>query len=314
MEEKASEVLGPSLIAPTRPKNPPYRDSFLDLETGAIYSCDGLRIGFAADNIQKIIDALDSWLALYYVDTYTSNRIGSYRFMWVWDKADAVSDGLQEDDGTEGVKLVVGFGLVSASGKSEPKGFVEFNPNKCAEKPKRLIAMLDSLACDFEVRRYDLAVDFEIDRDGLRMVKDKRKYGCEISNGMTEYLGQRNAPGRVKVYDKRAEMGLDYPLTRVELTCSGEWSEDGIMDSLPVVYCYESEDFRNLRGVTKAFSLAVMANCKDNDEVVETWLRLVDKKTRSKVRKALRNEGVRLGYSYVCVKRIKGVVASYIPA
>ena len=72
--------------------------------------------------------------------------------------------------------------------------------------------------------------------DAVRTLKDGRNYEAHISGALTEYLGQRNKPGRVKVYDKTAEAGLDDPLTRVELTVDATWSAEKIMEQLPTVF------------------------------------------------------------------------------
>lgn len=324
--ETDTAQLPPFLIAATGTKNPPYGTIWFDTFCQSVYSLDNLRLKFSADNIEKICFSLDTWGDLYYVETYNAgNRIGAYRFVWVWDKADAVYDGMDEDDGTEGVKISAGFGLVRATGKIDPVGFVDFNPNKCDKKAKRLLYRLMALGCDFELSRFDLAIDYPVKRDEVRMMKDRRKYECIISNGMTEYLGQRNNPGRVKVYDKTAESGLDRKLTRVELTCSGKWDVMGILDSLPRVYMYSSPKWLNLRGVTRAFAVAVTALCEiksepDEEGVVslvyqdsiEPWLRMVDKKTRAKIRDALKDDALMLDYNVECIGAVMMYARSWI--
>ncbi|MFQ9701876.1 MAG: hypothetical protein ACLR0U_04885 [Enterocloster clostridioformis] len=81
-----------------------------------------------------------------------------------------------------------------------------------------------------KIKRWDLAVDVPYGRDCVQLIKDNRKYSqfYKSAQDFTEYLGCMSAPGRVKVYNKQIEAGLDYPLTRIEVT----------LDSLDYIDCY----------------------------------------------------------------------------
>lgn len=71
-----------------------------------------------------------------------------------------------------------------------------------------------------KTRRYDLAADIPVLRQDAFLVKDSRAY-LERRHGreFTQYLGAKSSTvGRVKLYDKAAEAGLNYPLTRLEMT------------------------------------------------------------------------------------------------
>lgn len=295
--ENVAEDLRPRLIASSHTINPT-----LDVNSGSLYSIDMVRISLGYRCLDGVMDTFDRWPGLHNVYTYTSNKIGSFRYLWVWDKADAVRTGIDEDDGTKGVKIAAGFGLVKSQGKTEPKGFIEYNPNKVGKKGSDLVRYLRKFGCQTSLTRYDMAIDYPLSRDTLRMIKDGRKYGCEISNGMTEYLGQRNAPGRVKVYDKQAESKLPDVCTRVELTCAGEWDAQTVREKLPVVFSFNGVEFQTLKGMTRAFALSVMANCQHGDQP-ETWLRMVDPKTRAKIRNAIKAEGMALEYDIPCIQR-----------
>lgn len=134
----------------------------------------------------------------------------------------------------------VGVGFMDRGCKPDySRGFLEFNPNKLAHDVG-LGALLDFLrpyvtSCD--LLRYDLAVDVPVSRNAVRLAKDRRKYRCDISDSMTEYLGRRDSGGYVKLYDKAAESGLDgVELSRVELTCDGSWGLPEVGRHWPVVY------------------------------------------------------------------------------
>lgn len=101
---------------------------------------------------------------------------------------------------------------------------LEFNPNKCASHAS-FLAVLSFLnentrPMHTAVRRFDLAVDVPTERENVRIVKDGRVFS-ERRHGKewTEYLGAKASHvGRVKLYNKRIEAGLSYPLTRLEVT------------------------------------------------------------------------------------------------
>lgn len=101
---------------------------------------------------------------------------------------------------------------------------VEFNPNKVGAEPAFVRVLRYLLARTFptqrKVARFDLAIDIPVAREKCFLVKDRRLY-IERRHGQefTQYLGAKSsAVGRVKLYNKAAESGLDYPLTRLELT------------------------------------------------------------------------------------------------
>lgn len=124
-------------------------------------------------------------------------------------------------------------------------GFLEFNPNKVAGD-KRFHALIDKLkpyTAHAVLKRFDLAVDVRRPKRICCLTKDRRRYECVISNGITEYLGIKNSPGFVKVYDKAAELKLDdgVELTRVELTCDGEWDADELAKHWPQVHRWTGE-------------------------------------------------------------------------
>lgn len=101
---------------------------------------------------------------------------------------------------------------------------MDFNPNKVAEHEVFQL-LLDYLVTNTRpmhrtVRRFDLAVDIPVQRQDVFLVKDNRAY-IERRHGQewTQYLGAKSSTvGRVKLYNKTVEAGLQYPLTRLEMT------------------------------------------------------------------------------------------------
>lgn len=121
-----------------------------------------------------------------------------------------------------GSSMTVGLCFNGTAQSENLKGFIEVNPNKCFIKPQCLVDVYYTLSrcIGWEVVRWDLAVDIPTDRMSVVLAKDQRKYElvCKNKEDKTEYLGQRNNVGRVKVYNKTAESNLEYTLTRCEMT------------------------------------------------------------------------------------------------
>lgn len=143
-----------------------------------------------------------------------SLRLGTYRELFKFDAGDSA--------------VVVAMGRNGKGAKEELReGFLEFNPAKVYPS-QDLRFLYERIGAEpkakMELVRWDIAVDYPIEREGLALIRDARKYGAQYSESLTEYSGRRNSGGFVKVYDKRAERaaaGHDVgcePLTRVEVT------------------------------------------------------------------------------------------------
>lgn len=146
------------------------------------------------------------------------------------------------DDGTGHADTVtLGIGQIAGNSKiNMHKGFIEFNPNKLV-KHKQFHVLLKKIAQYVdraECVRFDFAVDVPKKRTDLMVVKDHRKYTYVRSNGITEYLGVKNEPKYVKVYDKAAEQHIQADLTRIEITCDGAWTIEGMADAWPKVHSW----------------------------------------------------------------------------
>lgn len=266
-------------------------NAIIDPETDYTYSCDNLRISlkFPPRQFARIQTLLDTWSGVDEIYSGTSNKLAGYRCWWVYK--------FQESS------INIGIGWNQPGGKvDEGKGYLDFNPNKLDEQGRALIRYLSREHVKASVKRWDLAIDCPVDREEVRLIRDSRRYDCTISAAMTEYLGQRSTPGYVKVYDKTAEASLDFPLTRVELTCDGEWSADDILGQLPKCYFLGSNDFNDLARTTKVVAL-MCQSIEAEGGVIEPWLHLLNPRTRTKIRNSLRND-VAITYSRECVEKI----------
>lgn len=145
---------------------------------------------------------------------WVSWKIGSFREQFTFDCGDENS-------------FWVGVGLNDGTGRVVNRVRLEFNPNKVAETyvfTKVFNALFSWAAGPPGVVRFDLAVDFPVLRSDCHLLQDRRKYEEYRKNekDRTQYLGERNKPGRCKLYNKALEVGLGYPLSRFEITVSGE--------------------------------------------------------------------------------------------
>lgn len=175
---------------------------------GNTFSCDMIRIDFdMGNNTQAFSDwtsNVQGYDAYIDVDYYHTFKPFAYEHLWTFHLGDESS-----------------WSVGLSPGNRRTEGFIEFNPNKCATQEGFLewYGRFLGYCYTTTLKRYDLAIDIPIDRSSCCLVKDHRKYAFISDKTKTEYLGQRNKPGFVKLYDKAAERKLDYPLTRLEVTC-----------------------------------------------------------------------------------------------
>lgn len=179
-----------------------------------IYSLDMVRLnidfGTNADKLAKMLSHVSSYDLRYEFKYYQSFNAYSYRHLW------SICAPIDDD-----VSFALGLDK-GGSADSRSKGFIEFNPNK-VETSELLSDMLHKIldyAVTKDLVRYDLAIDIPIDRSLARLEKYRRKgyQFIDSGNGVTEYSGQRNHNGYIKLYDKTKESGLDDIITRLEIT------------------------------------------------------------------------------------------------
>lgn len=197
---------------------------------GVVASIDNARVKFTyrkseydharnerIDTVNAVCEALGSvelfMCGLFDVTHRESNfRIGNYQHTFCF----ALPDG-------SSFAVMVGRYCTESSVKQcAPEAVMDFNPNKVSAPAwKRVLSVLSSRAVSVTVQRFDLALDFPIQRSMLEL---KQRPGSgyqkfvDPKGAITEYTGERSHHGAVKLYDKSAEAGTDIPITRLEIT------------------------------------------------------------------------------------------------
>lgn len=202
-------------------------------KNGVIYSVDMCRYNFKLDKTKK--KELEEFLFKNYSNLryFQSYKNFNYRHLFT-----------ANDDGEASFTLGISFNGVNFS-NDLTKCFVEFNPNKSMTFVSDLINFLNYCGYGFELVRFDFAIDIPVYRNYVFLLKDRRDYAkykvVQKSINMfdiTEYLGQRNKNGFVKLYNKTIESSLNYDLTRLELTLDNT-NYDNFVRCLPKI-CYYS--------------------------------------------------------------------------
>ena len=198
-----------------------------------------------------------------------------------------------------GSSVALGIGFMEPSCKvNMHKGFIEFNPNKVAGDKRfhGLLKTLKTCVSKARLKRFDLAFDIRVGRYDCRLSKDRRMYKSVISNGITEYLGVKNTPAYVKVYDKAAELHLDtdkVQLTRIEMTCDGEWTAEQVEEHWPQVHAWKTTDDESVRDWVRVVGI-MLAEKAERNEDVETLVNMLGRGSKPKVREYLRTPCVKL--------------------
>lgn len=275
---------GSCLIAGFQPLtvvHPSYWDAY-KTESGATFSIDMVRLKLS------FINGKGEWLSTHAqtfdcdsMSAWTSKiRPGGWYELWSFDLGDS--------------SVALGIGFMEPSCKvNMNRGFIEFNPNKVAGDKRfwRLLEKLAPCVSHARLKRFDLAYDLPTSRLDCRLSKDRRMYKSVISNGITEYLGVKNTPGYVKVYDKAAEMHLSGMLTRIELTCDGEWDAGQVVAHWPQVHAWHSDE--STRDWVRVVGI-MLAEKAERGEEVETLINMLGWRSRPKVREYLRTPMVEL--------------------
>lgn len=195
------------------------------LKNGQIYSLDMVRLTleFYEDEMQTFLDWLSQY-NLYGDEIDVKHWLSTSEFKYR-DMFNVV---------TPDYSFALGVGM-NARREDRYKGYIEFNPNKCqGEAFSAVWNRIVTHCLRSDVARYDLAIDIPLPRYLCRLGQPgKMTYHHYRKNGVdTEYLGERNHVGFVKLYDKKAESKLDYDLTRLEITCETmnfKWPEVNIL-------------------------------------------------------------------------------------
>lgn len=263
------------------PQKPPYYHEVVSPEwPGIIASLDMLRleISIKPNIYEELCRRLDlgkfnrKTNTATDIDYVSSNRLAGYRCLWTYN--------------TEKGSASIGLGWNKPTGcVDKSRGFLEFNPNKVGDtwQLEFLFDLLMGYGLHLDVKRLDLAIDYEKPRNMLTLLKDRRKYEFHSDKASTEYLGKKSNIGRVKLYDKHAEMGMSEScLTRLELTVGLNLIE--VLALWPKIL--DSSKVGNLSGKDLAF-LAALLDLVTLGQPVEKYLEICKPWTARRFRKLL---------------------------
>lgn len=228
-----------------------------------VMSCDKIRLKFVfTDDIVKqfnqFVDDLSFNDMRYIYQYFQSFSVFSYKHLLTFKHENSV--------------VSIGLGFNGVKNSDMHNCFIEFNPNKSMVNGyvQPLIDFIKQNAIDLDIARFDCAIDLPYKKDFVYLLKDKRHYSMvykveQSSNnlgGITEYLGQRNNNGFVKVYNKTVESSLDYDLTRVELTLDS-FDYDNFVKCLPNVCYFNTIDLVALSSLsqTDKVLISLLAHC-----------------------------------------------------
>lgn len=280
-----------------------YFSEIKDKDTGIIYSCDMIR--FSID-IRK--DCIEVFASRFSSDTRLDVQIYPISYVpFRYRQLITINTGC-------GV-VSMGIGFNGCAGSDDLlRGFVEFNPNKCFPEWRNEFIDICGWCTKVEPVRLDLAVDIPVDRQCCSLVKDIRLYEYQekAHDDFTEYLGKRNACGRVKLYNKAKEQKLSCPLTRLEITTECDMNE--FRKHVPQVIISKEEQID--------FMHADMSELSANDKITvqllntlnlnerKTWLRKYSYRFQKKIQKYILAEN-RLEINFDCVRAVFRSVSSY---
>ena len=160
------------------------------------------------------------------VKYYTNFKYSGYRHNW-WIEEGPLTFNYLDNNGNsrrsyigQGCSYWLGFHHNSEKSIDKHNLVIEFNPNKCL-----LHGLLDLILSTFfnalsvEVVSVDVAIDIPVNIN--RLIIDKyRKHTYKLidygGDNKTHYLGEGD--GRIKIYNKAREMGIEGDLTRYEIS------------------------------------------------------------------------------------------------
>lgn len=186
-----------------------YAQKYID-KNEIVYSCDMLRfkLKFKEDLIEEVVKKFGNYERLDVTIYPLCTAPFKFRHL------------LKIDYNLSSAKLGIGFNGCERDSMFD--GFYEVNPNKCIRVDQCMEDIQYIFACCWSVEliRWDLAVDIPVRRDLVHLIKDQRTYSTvrQSIENFTEYLGQMDKVGRVKVYNKTIEANLLDDITRVEVT------------------------------------------------------------------------------------------------
>ena len=153
-------------------------------------------------------------------------KFAGYRHNW-WIEQDPLRKEFEDENGDMKLSTIgqpysywVGYHHNSEKPTDVHNLVIEFNPNKCL--PHGLLDLILSTffnTLSTEIVSVDVAMDFPININRLIIDKYRKRTYKLFDNGgddKTHYLGKGD--GRIKIYNKAKESGLDGDLTRYEIS------------------------------------------------------------------------------------------------
>lgn len=156
--------------------------------------------------------------------------------------------------------------------------------------------------------RLDVAVDLPSKRENVFLRKDSRKYRLDYKSApdKSEYLGVRNTPGRVKVYNKSLESKLAQPLTRIEITT--EPTIDDFRKHIPEVYDFgipvQQTLFQSLNKTDQVLLDLLLAAIVENRDHGMNLFNSLGRSKREKLKPFILPEVVHVKYDLDCVRQL----------
>ena len=271
-------------------------------ENNKIYSCDMVRISFCTD--RKRADELERYInsecaCRIDVEIFpTDTRFKRFKYFvnFIYD---------------DGAIMKCGFGFNGAKAEDNYRGFLEFNPNKVADfsQFQKDYMFLWNRFGNYDVPRVDIAVDLlNACHDKVFVRKDNRRYKLDAGSPQdkTEYLGRRNAVGRVKVYNKAIESKLSYSLTRIEITT--EPNLDAFRRHIPQVYNFgvsvQQSLFSMLNSTDMVLLSLLYAAITENRDNGMMWFNSLGKDKRKKLKPFLLPDETLVKFDDDCVRQV----------
>lgn len=233
---------------------------------GFTYSIDKVVISyhFHPKQVEDFINLVNNVGFSYSCDVkhFQSMKIGTFRYQFV----------VKFENGNT---FWVGCGLNQSRTKWGTV-HLEFNPNKLGKEKvlQKILGFANSCCSRISsyVKRFDLAIDFPIEREKCFLIKDNRKYTSYVlsNSNKTEYLGQGSTNNRCKLYNKQQESKLDKPLTRFEITLDYSTKYDDV--HIPKVYMVVNNQLNfgmSKMNATDSFIVATLLTDMSNFNLLE---------------------------------------------
>lgn len=272
------------------------------INNNMVLSCDKLRLTFKVNQsifnqFNRFIEQLSFNNMKYTYQLYTSTNIFSYRTMLNFKYLNSV--------------VILGLCFNGVTNADFFNCFIEFNPNKSLVNSYAtpIIDFIKSHCFDIALARYDMAIDIPIKRDFVYLRKDKRKYEkiyklCQSANNLgscTEYLGQRDNNGFVKLYNKTIESKLSYDLTRLEVTLTS-FDYENMLNELPNVFYLKNIDLIESQSLSLTDRVFIMLLANSNNPL--TYLNMLGRDKKEKYSKLL--------FEKICVSLTDNIYYSFI--